>query len=91
MTDALVSIPFSGPEYCVPPGGEGVANLVFDVPWSAVSSMGALREGDPDRPQKRRGAEKLIFGVDCEVTVTVGLGIGAYVASCRHLLDRKKS
>ncbi|KAG9039370.1 hypothetical protein FRB95_010658 [Tulasnella sp. JGI-2019a] len=78
VTDTLVNIPFSGPEYCVPPGGEGVANLVFDVPWSAISSMGALREGDPTQPRKpSRSAEKLIFGVECEVMVTIGLGVGA--------------
>lgn len=69
----------------MPPGGEGVAHLVFDVPKNAISSMGGLRETDQDRDresaQRRRAIEKLIFGVECEVVVTVGMGLGAYVST----------
>ena len=31
LSDILTSIPFRGPEYIIPPGVEGIANLVFDV------------------------------------------------------------
>ncbi|EJD49816.1 hypothetical protein AURDEDRAFT_182893 [Auricularia subglabra TFB-10046 SS5] len=44
LSDTLLTVPFRGPEYTVLPGGEGVANLVFDIPRWARGVRGGLRQ-----------------------------------------------
>ncbi|KAF8816126.1 hypothetical protein BYT27DRAFT_7248651 [Phlegmacium glaucopus] len=57
------------PEYIIPPGVEGVANLVFDVPEPARGVQGGTSDGEceEDGGQPRR-AESL-FEIRCEVEV----------------------
>ncbi|KAF8800499.1 hypothetical protein BYT27DRAFT_7200113 [Phlegmacium glaucopus] len=40
ISDTLTTVPFRGPEYIIPPGAEGVDNLVFDVPKLARGVQG---------------------------------------------------
>ncbi|KZW03645.1 hypothetical protein EXIGLDRAFT_758985 [Exidia glandulosa HHB12029] len=76
LSDTLLSVPFKGPEYTVVPGGEGIANLVFDIPRIARGVRGGPREsleGD-------QGVNKLtdpLFEVRCFVQVKLNLGIGS--------------
>ena len=32
INDTVITVPFRGPKYIIPPGVKGVASLVFDVP-----------------------------------------------------------
>ncbi|KAG8905349.1 hypothetical protein FRB99_000177 [Tulasnella sp. 403] len=75
LSDSLVTIPYHSPEYCVPPGGEGVAHLVFDIPKNAFGTrVGAQEETSI---QERQKAPSFIFSVECEVNVFVLMGLGA--------------
>ncbi|KAG8953070.1 hypothetical protein FRC04_003017 [Tulasnella sp. 424] len=73
LTDALGTIPFNGPEYSIAPGGEGVANLVFDIPTPAYGAGVGLRSDD--RP--KQGVPSLLFTVECELEVTIGMPMGS--------------
>ncbi|KAF8800481.1 hypothetical protein BYT27DRAFT_7262880 [Phlegmacium glaucopus] len=55
ISDTLATVPFRGPEYIIPPGAEGVANLVFDVPKLARGVQGGTLDGESeeDRGQPR--------------------------------------
>ncbi|KAG9051182.1 hypothetical protein FS837_011297 [Tulasnella sp. UAMH 9824] len=73
LTDSLATIPFNGPEYSIGPGGEGVANLVFDVPIPAYGAGVGLRS--EDRP--KQGVPSLLFTVECELEVNIGMPMGS--------------
>lgn len=74
ITDDIAKIPFNGPEYSVSPGGEGVAQLVFEVPPKA---FGALTGADhDDDPRLHVKGYTPLFTVQCQVTVRIGLGLG---------------
>ncbi|KAF8885880.1 hypothetical protein CPB84DRAFT_1788037 [Gymnopilus junonius] len=51
ISDTLTTVPFRGPEYIIPPGAEGIANLVFDVPKHARGVRGGTLDGDGDGPR----------------------------------------
>jgi hypothetical protein len=72
ISDTLTSVNFRGAEYIVQPGVEGVANLVFDVPRSAKSVKGGIREDDDDEDRKCAA----LFEVRCIVAVKMSMGLG---------------
>lgn len=70
LSDTLAVIPYRGQEYIIPPGAEGVASLVFDVPKSAKSVKGGSREDDDGR------TSEALFEVRCIVGVKLNMGLG---------------
>lgn len=72
IADTLLTVPFRSPEYIIPPGSEGVASLVFDVPGSARSVKGGHLEGD--EPEGRRTDALFEIRASVEIKMTMGLG-----------------
>ncbi|KAJ7189489.1 hypothetical protein GGX14DRAFT_609147 [Mycena pura] len=73
ISDSLVTVPYRGQEYIIPPGAEGVASLVFDVPKHARSVKGGLLQGDESAPK----ATHAIFEVECLLRIRVTMGFGS--------------
>jgi hypothetical protein len=81
ISDTLVTVPFRGPEYIIPPGAEGVANLVFDVPKEARGVRGGMLDGEELEGEgggNLRISESL-FEIRCKVEVKLGMGMGRFV------------
>lgn len=74
-------MPYKGPEYTLPPGGEGVAHLVFDVPANARSVRGGIYEGDGDDEQRNTSEALFCVQATVEVKVSMGMGLGRFVGS----------
>jgi hypothetical protein len=74
ISDTLVTVPFRGPEYIIPPGAEGVASLVFDVPRDARGARGGLLEGD----YAGLDPKESLFEVQCTVSVKMSMGFGRF-------------
>jgi hypothetical protein len=72
ISDTLTTVPFCGPEYIIPPGVEGVASLVFDVPKFARGVKGGSRDGD----EAERRTTEALFEVRCIVGIKMLMGIG---------------
>lgn len=72
ITDTLVTVPFKGQEYIIPPGAEGVASLVFDVPPKAKSARGGMLDGE----ESENRATHSLFEVRSVVSVKMMMGIG---------------
>ncbi|KAG7444696.1 uncharacterized protein BT62DRAFT_933744 [Guyanagaster necrorhizus] len=72
ISDSLLTVPFRLPEYIIPPGAEGVASLVFDVPGSARSVKGGHLEGD--KSEARRTDALFEIRASVEIKMTMGLG-----------------
>ncbi|KZP22607.1 hypothetical protein FIBSPDRAFT_919309 [Athelia psychrophila] len=84
IADTIATIPYRGPEYCVPAGGEGVATLVFDVPRVARSVRGGPRHSsspssDDEDIRDTEGDQSVdaLFEIRCIVSVKVLVGLGA--------------
>lgn len=75
ITDTLTSVSFRGPEYIVPPGAEGVASLVFDVPKDAKTVRGGTFDGDETEAR----TTEAIFEVRCVVGIKMSMGLGWFV------------
>lgn len=73
ISDTILTVPFKGPEYTLPPGGEGVAHLVFDVPPNAKGVRGGTYEGDTDEAEPTSEA---LFSIQATVAVKVAMGLG---------------
>ncbi|EAU85235.1 hypothetical protein CC1G_06251 [Coprinopsis cinerea okayama7 len=73
LTDTLTHVPFRGAEYIIPPGAEGVAHLVFDVPKQSRGVRGGILDGDDTDPP--RSTESL-FEIRCSVDVKMSMGFG---------------
>ncbi|KAH6901199.1 hypothetical protein BKA70DRAFT_1309744 [Coprinopsis sp. MPI-PUGE-AT-0042] len=73
LSDTLTHVPFRGTEYIIPPGAEGVAHLVFDVPRQARSVRGGVLDGDEIDPP--RSTESL-FEIRSSVEVKMSMGLG---------------
>ncbi|KAJ7692164.1 hypothetical protein B0H17DRAFT_1062129 [Mycena rosella] len=73
ISDTLVTVPFRGAEYIIPPGAEGVASLVFDVPKHARGVKGGLLRGDESAPKPTPA----IFEVRCVVGIKMTMGFGS--------------
>lgn len=75
ISDTLTTVSFRGPEYIIPPGAEGIANLVFDVSKDARGVRGGILDGaEGDGP---RHTESL-FEIRCKVEVRLIMGMGRY-------------
>lgn len=72
IADTLLTVPFRSPEYIIPPGAEGVASLVFDVPGSARSIKGGHLDGDES--EGRRTDALFEIRATVEIKMTMGLG-----------------
>lgn len=46
ISDVATQVEFRGPEYSVPPGTEGIASLVIDIPRHSRGVKGGLRVND---------------------------------------------
>lgn len=75
LTDTPFSESFRSAEYCVPPGIEGVANLVFDVPSAVRVVKGGIREDNVDSNGARKQIDPL-FELRCYLSVKIGMGLG---------------
>ncbi|KAJ3512011.1 hypothetical protein NLJ89_g3769 [Agrocybe chaxingu] len=75
ISDTLTTVPFRGPEYIVPPGAEGVANLVFDVPKYARGVRGGTLDGEESEGGPRHSES--LFEIRCKVEVKFSLGMGS--------------
>ncbi|KAJ2918480.1 hypothetical protein MD484_g1976, partial [Candolleomyces efflorescens] len=73
LTDTLTHVPFRGPEYIIPPGAEGVANLVFDVPKHSRGVRGGSLEGDEADPPHNTES---LFEIRCTVDIKMSMGFG---------------
>ncbi len=79
ISDTLLTVPYKGPDYTLPPGGEGVAHLVFDVPLDARSVRGGIYEDEDDR------TSEALFCVQASVEVRVSMGsFSMYVCLSSH-------
>jgi hypothetical protein len=74
-----VTVPFRGPEYIIPPGGEGVANLVFDVPKEAKGVRGGMLDGEELEGEGKLRISESLFEIRCKVEVKLGMGMGRSV------------
>ncbi|KAF5381196.1 hypothetical protein D9757_007889 [Collybiopsis confluens] len=90
INDTVTSVPFKGQEYVIPPGVEGVASLVFDVPKKTRGVRGGVLVneeeemfGDELKKDARtklrgRGKGKVgLFEIRCVVEVRIGMGFGS--------------
>ncbi|KAF7311894.1 Arrestin-N domain-containing protein [Mycena indigotica] len=73
ISDTLVTVPFRGQEYIIPPGAEGVASLVFDVPKHARGVRGGLLHGDNAAVKPTHS----IFEVQCVISIKMTMGFGS--------------
>ncbi|KAG8678310.1 hypothetical protein FRC09_019943, partial [Ceratobasidium sp. 395] len=74
VSDTLVTAPFNTAEYCCPPGVEGVAKLVINVPRTARTVKGGSRESG------EAGSDKVIpalFDIRGSINVRLCMGTGA--------------
>ncbi|CAE6379921.1 unnamed protein product [Rhizoctonia solani] len=74
LSDTLVNAAFHSAEYCCPPGLEGVAKLVINVPRTARTVKGGSRESG------EAGTDKVIpalFDIRGSVSVRLCMGAGA--------------
>ncbi|TFK34549.1 hypothetical protein BDQ12DRAFT_656689 [Crucibulum laeve] len=71
ISDMLTTVPFRGPEYIIPPGAEGVASLVFDVPSHACGVRGGTYDGDESEARTSHA----LFEIKCIVEVKMSMGL----------------
>ncbi|QRV89819.1 structural constituent of cell wall [Ceratobasidium sp. AG-Ba] len=74
ISDTLVTAPFNTAEYCCPPGVDGVAKLVINVPRTARTVKGGSRESGEAGSDKSIPA---LFDVRGSITVRLCMGVGA--------------
>ncbi|TFK21478.1 hypothetical protein FA15DRAFT_623931 [Coprinopsis marcescibilis] len=73
LSDTLTHVPFRGPEYQIPPGAEGVATLVFDVPKHSRGIRGGILDGDETDPPR---TTESLFEIRCSVDIRMTMGFG---------------
>lgn len=71
ITDTVTEVEFRGHEYMVPPGIEGVANLVINIPRSSRGSRGGARVGE------NGNITDCLFEVCCSLRLRVDMPIGS--------------
>jgi len=79
ISDTLTTVPFRGPEYIIPPGAEGVANLVFDVPKHARGVRGGTLDGEEAEGGVGPRHTESLFEIKCKVEVKLTMGMGRFV------------
>ncbi|KAH7926359.1 hypothetical protein BV22DRAFT_1063091 [Leucogyrophana mollusca] len=71
ISDTITHVDFRGPEYAVPPGIEGVATLVVDIPRHARTARGGPRFGEDGKMADG------LFEVRCVLSIRVELSLGS--------------
>ncbi|KAG1779047.1 hypothetical protein EV702DRAFT_1089712 [Suillus placidus] len=71
ITDTVTEVEFRGHEYMVPPGIEGVANLVINIPRSSRGSRGGARVGE------NGNTTDCLFEVCCSLRLQINMPIGS--------------
>ena len=74
-TDTVTEVEFRGHEYMVPPGIEGVANLVINIPRSSRGSRGGSRVDENGK------MIDCLFEVRCSLKLQVDMPIERCVVS----------
>ncbi|KAF9477727.1 hypothetical protein BDN70DRAFT_880830 [Pholiota conissans] len=77
ISDTLITVPFRGAEYIIPPGAEGVANLVFDVPKHARGVRGGTLDGEELEGGHGLRHSDSLFEIRCKVEVKLTMGMGS--------------
>ncbi|PPQ83980.1 hypothetical protein CVT25_000526 [Psilocybe cyanescens] len=77
ISDTLTTVPFRGPEYTIPPGAEGVANLVFDIPKYARGVRGGTLDGEEAEGGIGPRHTESLFEIKCKVEVKLAMGMGS--------------
>ncbi|KAL1708251.1 hypothetical protein EV121DRAFT_254918 [Schizophyllum commune] len=72
IADTLTSVSFKSVDYIMPPGAEGVASLVFDVPKHARGVRGGPYEGGE---QLKRRESQAIFEIRTILEIKVLMGL----------------
>lgn len=70
ISDVATQVEFRGPEYSVPPGIEGIANLVIDIPSHSRGVKGGLRVDDSGKTTEG------FFEVRCTLTLRIDMPPG---------------
>lgn len=70
ISDVSTQVEFRGPEYSVPPGIEGIATLVIDIPHHSRGVKGGLRVDDKGK------ATEGFFDVRCAFRITIDMPPG---------------
>lgn len=86
LSDSLTVVPFRGPEYIIPPGAEGIANLVFDVPKQARGVSGGLLDGEEAENGTGPRRTESLFEIRCKVEVKLTMGVGRCVITHNGVL-----
>ncbi|KAG2145339.1 uncharacterized protein EDB93DRAFT_1288354 [Suillus bovinus] len=71
ITDTVTEVEFRGHEYMVPPGVEGVANLVINIPLSSRGSHGGARVSEVGT------TTDCLFEVCCNLRLRIDMPIGS--------------
>lgn len=79
ISDSLTVVPFRGPEYIIPPGAEGIANLVFDVPKQARGVSSGLLDGEEAENGTGLRRTESLFEIRCKIEVKLTMGVGRWV------------
>lgn len=79
ITDTVTEVEFRGHEYMVPPGIEGVANLVINIPRSSRGSRGGARVGE------NGNTTDCLFEVRCSLRLRIDMPIERCVVSLSFL------
>ena len=87
ILDTLTTVPFRGPEYIIPPGAEGVANLVFDVPKHARGVQGGVLDGESEEDGGQPRQTESLFEIQCKVEVKLGMGFGRSVRTSFFIFE----
>ncbi|KAI5892706.1 uncharacterized protein SCHCODRAFT_02626903 [Schizophyllum commune H4-8] len=72
IADTLTSVSFKSADYIMPPGAEGVASLVFDVPKHARGVRGGPYEGGG---QLKRRESQAIFEIKTILEIKILMGL----------------
>lgn len=71
LIETVTEVEFRGHEYMVPPGIEGVANLVINIPRSSRGSRGGARVGE------NGNTTDCLFEVCCSLKLRIDMPIGS--------------
>lgn len=71
ITDTVTEVEFRSHEYMVPPGIEGIANLVINIPRSSRGSRGDARVGENGK------TTDCLFEVCCSLKLRIDMPIGS--------------
>ena len=87
IADTLTSVSFKSADYIMPPGAEGVASLVFDVPKHARGVRGGSYEGGE---QLKRRESQAIFEIRTILEIKILMGLIGCVVGLDHPLCVRK-